>query len=154
MFTELDYTFLPSQASGRSFQNPIQQQQHLKCIDTSIFALRPDLLQAAPEPKLHKISIRIILAFCKEPFTIMAPETDSSARQLTDHHPLDSLSKRDITIAVGLVKERYGAVTLRFKNAEVQEPPKAELFPYLETERAGVTSTEIGALPEIGTHQS
>jgi agmatinase len=46
-------SFLPHLAFGRSFQNPIHQQQQLNFIDTSIFALRPDLLQAAAEPELH-----------------------------------------------------------------------------------------------------
>jgi hypothetical protein len=50
-------TFLPYLAFGRSFQKPVQQQQQQQqrpnFIDTSIFALRPDLLQVAAEPEQH-----------------------------------------------------------------------------------------------------
>jgi primary-amine oxidase len=77
----------------------------------------------------------------------MMPTKTGPASQLEALHPLDSLSERDITTAVRIIKKRYGAVTLRFKDAEVREPPKAELFPFLEAERAGVPSAELGARP-------
>lgn len=60
-------------------------------------------------------------------------------------HPLDSLSARDIVIAVQLLRKRYGGVSLRFKNAEVKEPPKTEVVSYLEAERLG---TDIPSRPK------
>ena len=62
-------------------------------------------------------------------------------------HPLDSLTERDISIAVSIVKKRYSAVKLRFKNAEVHETLKAELVPYLEAERLGLSTSEAPQRP-------
>ncbi|KAF2673059.1 hypothetical protein BT63DRAFT_475624 [Microthyrium microscopicum] len=62
-------------------------------------------------------------------------------------HPLDALNGVDISSASALVKQRYGSVPLRFKDAEVVEPPKAELIPFLEAERKGLDGSALPAAP-------
>lgn len=55
-------------------------------------------------------------------------------------HPLDSLKPEEIRTAVAILKKKYGAINLRFKTASIREPPKSELVPYLDAERAGKTT--------------
>ena len=59
-------------------------------------------------------------------------------------HPLAPLSEKELRDAAAIIKASWPAHTeLHFKVVTLQEPPKAEVVPYLEAEHAG------GALPTV-----
>ena len=59
-------------------------------------------------------------------------------------HPLSSLSASEIQLSAKYVKSLYpGKQNLQFKAVTLEEPPKAELIPYLKAERVKVRKTRI-----------
>lgn len=53
-------------------------------------------------------------------------------------HPFTPLTADEISIAVGLIKAQWPAhADFHFKVLTLAEPPKVEVLPYLEAEKAG-----------------
>ena len=50
----------------------------------------------------------------------------------TQIHPFDPLQAHEIGTVRSVVKEALQGVDIRFKAIEIQEPPKADVFPYIE----------------------
>lgn len=73
----------------------------------------------------------------------MSTETvaNSAAAQPTKAvatHPLAPLSEKELRDAAAIIKASWPAHTeLHFKVVTLQEPPKAEVVPYLEAEHSG-----------------
>lgn len=56
----------------------------------------------------------------------------------TANHPLSSLTASEITRASALIRALYPpGIDLHFKAVTLEEPPKAQLVPYLEAEYQG-----------------
>ncbi|KJR88913.1 primary-amine oxidase [Sporothrix schenckii 1099-18] len=63
-------------------------------------------------------------------------------------HPLGPLTAAEITAATALVRKAWPEGTLfQFKVVTLQEPPKAELVPYLAAERAGTAASSLPVIP-------
>jgi len=64
------------------------------------------------------------------------PTTTPAKQQVA--HPLAALSAAEISATAQLVKGAWPAQTdIHFKVVTLQEPPKAEVVPYLEAEHSG-----------------
>lgn len=65
-------------------------------------------------------------------------------------HPLGPLTGEEIRRSSRLVAESWPQGTqFRFKSIKLREPPKAELFPYLEAESAGKELPAIERLSDV-----
>lgn len=65
-------------------------------------------------------------------------------------HPLGPLSKSEISHASALIKSQWPEGTkFQFKIVTLLEPPKDELAPYLEAERAGRTASPIDRKAQV-----
>jgi len=65
-------------------------------------------------------------------------------------HPLGPLTGDEITRSSRLVAQSWPQGTqFRFKSIKLREPPKAELIPYLEAERAGKEVSAIDRLSDV-----
>ncbi len=70
--------------------------------------------------------------------TEIATDSAPQATKAVASHPLAPLSASEIANAASIVKASWPAHTdLHFKVITLQEPPKAEVLPYLEAEHAG-----------------
>lgn len=68
----------------------------------------------------------------------------------TSTHPLGPLSKGEISHATALIKSQWPEGTkFQFKILTLLEPPKDELVPYLEAERAGRTPKPINRKAQV-----
>lgn len=65
-------------------------------------------------------------------------------------HPLGPLAKNEISQSSSLIRAQWPEGTkFQFKVVTLHEPPKAELAPYLEAERAGKTPKPIDRKSKI-----
>ena len=59
-------------------------------------------------------------------------------------HPICALGPEEITYTAELIRSVWPENTdLRFKTITIEEPPKAQLLPYFEAERAGKSLPHI-----------
>lgn len=64
------------------------------------------------------------------------PGPDAAKQQ--ESHPFEPLSADEIRTAVKLISEQWPPGTdFQFKAVTLEEPPKAEVLPYLEAEHSG-----------------
>lgn len=69
---------------------------------------------------------------------------------VTLSHPLGPLARQEIAQSSALIKGQWPEGTkFHFKIVTLLEPPKAELVPYLEAERAGQTPKPIDRKSQV-----
>lgn len=79
-----------------------------------------------------------------------APKVNGTKKSTVPTHPLGPLTGDEISRSSRLVAQSWPEGTqFRFKSIKLREPPKAELFPYLEAEWAGKELPVIDRLSDV-----